>query len=473
MRDDFAKIYDNPHGTRRAILSRGRKNAKTVEAALIVLLHLVGPEARPNSELYSAAQSRDQAAILFRQAAKIIRMSPDLSGVVAIRETAKELACYELGVVYKALSAETSTAFGLSPVVIIHDELGQVRGPQSPLYEALETATAAQEAPLSIVISTQAPTEADLLSILIDDALAGHDPRVVLSLYTAPPNADPFLEETIRLANPAFDLFMNKAEVLAMANDAKRMPARENEYRNLVLNQRVEAHSPFISRAAWEACGGTVREDWEGLPVYGGLDLSSTSDLTALILGAQADGLWHVKPTFWLPAEGLAEKSRADRVPYDIWAKEGFLETTPGKAIEYEWVAYKLRAVFDRYDVRALAFDRWGFKYLKPWLVKAGFTEDELTRFVEFGQGFQSMSPALRDLESLILQERIRHGKHPVLNMCMANAVVQVDPAGNRKLNKAKSTGRIDGATALAEMVGVAPLQEEAVAPSYEMFFLN
>ena len=168
MVEDFKAIYDNPAGTRRAIISRGRKNAKTTESALILLLHLCGPEARPNSQLFSAAQSRDQAAVLFALAAKMVRMSPELAGVVVIRDTAKQLACPELGTLYRALSADASTAYGLSPVLTVHDELGQVRGPKSDLYEALETATAAQEEPLSIIISTQAPTDADLLSVLID-----------------------------------------------------------------------------------------------------------------------------------------------------------------------------------------------------------------------------------------------------------------------------------------------------------------
>jgi hypothetical protein len=162
---------------------------------------------RPNSQLYSAAQSRDQAGLIFMLALKMIRMNPDLGAAVRVRESAKELICPELGISYKALSAEASTAFGLSSSLIIHDELGQVRGPRSSLWEALETATAAQREPLSIIISTQAPSDGDLLSLLIDDAQAGHDPRITLSLYTAPKGLDPFSEEAIRAANPAFDTF--------------------------------------------------------------------------------------------------------------------------------------------------------------------------------------------------------------------------------------------------------------------------
>src|SRR5690606_4166947 len=151
---------------RRAIVSFGRKNGKTALAAWLLLLHLCGPETRPNSQLYSAAQSRDQAAILFSLAAKTVRMSPDLNAVVTIRDTAKQLYCEELGTLYRALSAEASTAYGLSPVFIVHDELGPVKGPPSERYEALETATGARAHPLPIGRSCQGPTDASLPRVL-------------------------------------------------------------------------------------------------------------------------------------------------------------------------------------------------------------------------------------------------------------------------------------------------------------------
>lgn len=446
-------IYDTT--TRRAIISFGRKNAKTTLSAFLLLLHLCGPEARANSQLFSAAQSRDQASILFALAAKMVRMSPDLASVVTIRDTAKQLACSDLGTLYRALSADAATAYGLSPVFTVHDELGQVKGPRSDLYEALETASAAQDQPLSIIISTQAPTDADLLSVLIDDAKQGNDPAQKCWLYTAPLDSDPFSDEAISAANPAFDIFMNKDEVRRQAEDAKRMPSREAAYRNLILNQRVEARNPFVSRAVWEGCG-ELPQDLIGKRIYGGLDLSSVSDLTALVLVAE-DG--DVHPTFWLPGEGLAEKSRNDRVPYDVWARDGWLQTTPGRSIEYEFVAHHLREVFDTCDVQALAFDRYNMRFLKPWLERVGFTEEELERFIEFGQGFVSMSPALRELESMLLNKKLRHGNHPVLSMCAANATVVQDPSENRKFVKAKSSGRIDGMVALAMAVGVMPNQ--------------
>jgi phage terminase large subunit-like protein len=460
MKDDFRAIYDNPHGTRRAIISRGRKNAKTTESAMILALHLCGPEARPNSQLFSCAQSRDQASVLFALAAKMVRMSEALSAYVTVRDTAKQLFCAELGTLYRALSADAATAFGLSPVLTIHDEVGQVKGPRSMLYEAMETATAAQDEPLSVIISTQAPTDADLLSVLIDDAQKGQDPRTVLRLQSAPDGIDPFTEEAIRAANPAFDVFMNKAEVLAMAEDARRMPSRQAEFENLVLNRRIDASSPFVSRSVWSDCSAPVVPDFKGLPVYAGLDLSEVSDLTAFVAAAPVEDVWHVRPTFWLPSMGLAEKARADRVPYDLWARDGWLQTTPGKTVDYEFVAAFLWTFCQSNDVRKIAFDRWNWRHLKPWLLKAGFGEELLEGdaaiFEQMGQGFQSMSPALRDLESALLNRKIAHGGHVVLESCARNATVQADPAGNRKLSKIKSHGRIDGMVALAMAMSVA-----------------
>lgn len=468
QRDWVKLIYDSP--TRMLILSMARKNAKTAMSAFLLLLHLCGPEAKANSQLYSAAQSREQAAVLFELAAKMVRMSPDLKQYVQIRDTAKELLCPELGTIYKALSAEASTAHGKSPIFVVHDELGQVKGPKSDLFDAIETGMTAHDQPLSIVISTQAPTDADLLSMLIDDALTGADPKRKVVLYSASLDSDPFSDDAIRQANPHFDVFMNQEEVRNQALKAKRMPSAESSYRNLVLNQRVESRSPFVSRSVWQE-NGDKPEGLVGKGVYGGLDLSSVSDLTALVLATQEGD---IVPTFWLPEEGLADKARNDRVPYDVWAKDGKLQTTPGRAIEYEFIADYMRWLFDTYNVKAIAFDRYNMRFLRPWLEKVGFTEKELEKFVEFGQGYASMSPALRELESKLLAKKLKHGNHPVLSMCAANAVVADGPtAGTRKFVKAKQTGRIDGMVAMAMAVGVMPQVIEEAPKPLLMFMLG
>ena len=450
QKDEIKNIYDNPAGTRTAILSFGRKNAKTTLAAFLLLLHLVGPEHRVNSQLVSTALSRDQAAILFALAAKIVRMSPSLSPVVGVRDNAKQLYCQALGTLYKALSSDASTNFGSSPVFAVHDELGQVVGPRSALYEAVETGAGAHENPLSVIISTQAPTDADLLSILIDNALEGGDPRTTVSLYTAPMEDEPFAEETIKKANPGFGDFLNAEEVLKSAHDASRMPSRESSYRNLILNQRVDATSPFVSKSVWDSCNDEPAP-LQG-PIWGGLDLSARTDLTALVLVHKQDEIWHVHPYFWTPGEGVRERAKRDRVPYDVWVKEGFLRTTPGATVDYEYIASEIADIIGDEYVSAIAYDRWRIDLMKKELDRIGFN----LPLVPYGQGYKDMSPALDSTESELLNGRLYHGGHPVLTMCAANAVVQQDPAGNRKLAKDKSNGRIDGMVALAMAIAAA-----------------
>lgn len=250
-----------------------------------------------------------------------------------------------------------------------------------------------------------------------------------------------------------------------MARDAQRMPARQAEFENLVLNRRVESNNPFISPYAWKACGGEVDQD--GLRkslVYAGLDLSAVSDLTALVLIGKVGTTWHVRPIFWLPNDGLREKAERDHVPYDVWHDKGFLETTPGATVSYEYIATYLKKIFSEYNIQKLAFDRWNFKFLKPWLLKAGFSEQVITeKFVEFGQGTQSMSPALRALEEVVRDKHLAHGDHPVLTMNAVCAVVEAKDEANRKLSKNRSTGRIDGLVALTMAMGVAPLQAAVI----------
>ena len=466
QRDIIRGIYDTP--TRRAIISFGRKNGKTALSAFLLLLHLVGPEAKANSQLFSAAQSREQAAILFTLAAKVVRMSPDLSQYVVVRDTAKQLACPELGTLYRALSAEASTAYGLSPVFVVHDELGQVRGPRSELYDALETASAAQESPLSIVISTQSPTDADLLSLLIEDARTKADPEIKLWLYTADESLDPFSDEAIRQANPAFGDFQNPKEVRKQAETARRMPSAENGYRNLILNQRVNLTNPFVSRGVWEANSAAPDMGAFDSDVFVGLDLSSQHDLTAVVAVVKRDGKWHGLPTFFAPQEGLAERVHRDRVPYDLWAEQGFIQLTPGKTVDYDYVAQWLVDFCEDHGVVSVRFDRWRIDVFKASLARIGV---ELP-LEPFGQGFKDMTPALDCVERELVEGNICHGGQPVLTMCAANAVAVRDPAGNRKLDKSKATGRIDGMVALAMAMGAASSAAE-VNTDLSDFFSN
>lgn len=451
QRKIILSIYDGT--TRRAVISFGRKNGKTALAAFLLLLHLCGPEARTNSQLFSAAQSRDQAAVLFALAAKMVRMNPDLNDCVIVRDSGKQLFCPELGTLYRALSAEASTAYGLSPVFVVHDELGQVRGPRSELYEALETAAGAQSEPLSVVISTQAPTDADLLSVLIDDAASGKDPKTKLFLYTAPDDCDPFSKAAQKAANPALGDFLNPVEVADQAEAARRMPSRESAYRNLILNQRVDQSSPFVSRNTWASGDGVVdAAAFYRAPVFLGLDLSARNDLTAIVSVVLSGKEWHAQSEFFAPLHGLADRAQRDRAPYDLWHQQGLLTCTPGSSIEYEAIARRLCELCDDYNVQAIAYDRWRIDVLQAELKKLG---RELP-LVPWGQGYKDMSPALDALEGELLNGNVRHGAHPILRWCAANAVATRDPAGNRKLDKGKASGRIDGLQAFAMAMGVA-----------------
>lgn len=450
-------VYSNPYGTHTAILSIGRKNAKTTLIACLLLAHVCGPEAIQGSQIVSGARSKDQAAVVFELASKIVSASPALSNLVRIQPSGKRLVGLSKNVLYRALSAEGKTAMGLSPVVVILDEVGQVTGPTDEFVSALTSAQGAYSNPLLIAISTQAPTDADMLSTWIDSQTNAPDPRVVCHVYAAPQDCALDDRKAWAASNPAMGVFRSIADIEKQCKSAMEMPANEPAFRNLVLNQRVEAVSPFVPRSVWES-NGKAAEDATGLKVWAGLDLSSVSDLTALV---GVDELGGVHSSFWLPSHGLIEKSRKDKVPYDLWLKQGHLNVTQGKAIEYEFVAEYLRGFFDRYDVQNIAFDRYNMRFLMPWLIKAGFSDQEMEKFVEFGQGTASMTPALRDLEVKLLNAQLRHGNHPILNMCAANAKV-VGDSGARKFDKKTARGRIDGMVALAMAVGVMPSEAEA-----------
>lgn len=439
-------VLDNPAGTRKAILSMARKNGKSALISCLLLSYIFGPEAVKNSQIVSGALSKEQASLIFKLARKMIVQIPDWSDHVNIIPSQKILEGKALGVDYKSLASEGSTTMGISPIVILSDESGQIIGPTSDFISALETSQGAYDNPLFVHLSTQAPTDNDLLSREIDGAISSQDPHTVCHVYAADPDCDLMDREQWKKANPALGIFRSEKDLEEQLKEALNMPSKENAARNLLLNQRISMDSPFVSKAVWQS-NGDKPASLRGKKVYGGLDLSSVSDLTGLVL-EDVEGNLEVRA--WLPKEGIIEKAKADRVPYDVWAREGLLTLTPGKAIEYEWVAHELRRVFNEYDVQQINFDRYNMKFLRPWLEKAGFTAKELEKFNEFGQGVVSMSPALRALESSLLQGQIKHGNHPILTMCMGNCVVEHDAAGNRKFTKKKSTGRIDLAVCLA-----------------------
>lgn len=455
------ECYDNPHGTRRGYLSIARKNAKTATIACILLAHIAGPEAVLNSRIVSGAMSKEQAAEVYNYASKMVQLSPELTKAVRIVPSSKKLIGLARNVEYQAISAEGRTAHGKSPVLAILDEVAQVRGPQSDFVDAITTAQGAYKNAMLFAISTQAPNDNDLFSIWLDDARASRDPRIVCHVYEAQAGCELGDREQWYAANPALGKFRSLADVEEQSDRAQRMPSFEPTFRNLVLNQRVEMVAPFISRGIWTLNSQEPDESvFYEEPVFAGIDLSARNDLTAMVMVAFRER-WHVKAIFWTPEKGLRERAKRDRAPYDIWHQQGHIRAVPGASIGYDDVAQDIADALDGCDVRAVAYDRWRFDLLKKELDGLGV---ELP-LVPFGQGFKDMAPAIDTLESALLNEKLAHGGHPVLTMCMANARIEKDAAGNRKLNKQKATGRIDGAVALAMAIGVTPT--EAVSPDF------
>jgi phage terminase large subunit-like protein len=475
QRDFIRDIYE-PHRAgrrvvRRAILSMARKNGKTALIAAIALAHLIGPEAIPNGEIYSAANDRDQAAIVFKFAKQIVELDAELIALVDVVPSTKTMVAKPTGSIYRAVSAEAGTKHGYMPSVVIYDELAQAKN--RDLYDVLDTSFGARREPLFIVISTQSNDPEHILSRLIDDAASGSDPSIICHLFAAKEDCELDDEVEWKRANPALDVFRDREDLETAIRKAQRMPAEEPKVRNLFLNQRVSPTATLIARADWMACAGEVEFE-EGEEVYLGLDLSSVIDLTALVMGSAADPT-KVKPFLWKPADLLVEHSNRDfgtgNLRYLHWHDAGHLLTSPGRSINPEVVALQIAEIHSRYTIRGLAYDRWRINDLLRYFDAIGLAsyKDESesekrgrgyipgagVRIVPWGQGFKDMAPAIDAFELAITERTLVHGDNPVLNWNMANAVATMDPAGNRKLDKDKARFRIDGAVALAMMLGL------------------
>jgi len=458
---------------RRAILSIARKNGKTALIAAIALAHLVGPEAIPNGEIYSAANDRDQAAIVFKFAKQFVELEPELRVAVDIVPSTKTMVGRKTGSVYRAVSAEAGTKHGFLPSVVIYDELAQAKSRE--LYDVLDTSFGARDEPLFIVISTQSNDPEHILSKLIDDGLEGNDPTIICHLYAATEDCELDDREEWMQANPALGTFRNVDDLAAAIRKAQRLPSEEAKVRNLFLNQRVSPTTVLISRGEWLPCAGEVVFD-DGEEIYLALDLSSKVDLTALVMCSadpvkpftleRAQPQIRVRPFFWKPAEYLLEHSRRDfgagSRRYEEWHNQGKLLVSPGRTIDPGVVAEFIAEMVGKYKIRGLAFDRWRvddllreFDRIGLQAYKDGDKEENGLRLVPWGQGFRDMGPAIDAMQLAIVERNLIHPGNPVLNWNMANAVATMDPAGNRKLDKDKARFRIDGAVALAMVLGL------------------
>lgn len=449
---------------RQAVLSKARKNGKTALVAALCLAHLCGPEAVRNGQLYSVAYDREQASVLYKLMTAMIYMDDELFDRLNVIESRKKLFDPVSRSEFTALSSETHGKHGKSSSFIVFDELAQF-GADRELYDIMMTSRGAHADPLVWVISTQAASDNAVLSELIDYGQKVNrgeidDQKFKSFLYSVPADADPWDEQNWYLANPALADFRSLEEMRETADKAKRMPRAEAAFRNLYLNQRVDGAAHFITPSVWADNGAEPDFSlFEELPVQAGLDLSAKNDLTALVLVAHDGERLHVMPFFWTPKEGLRDRADRDRAPYDVWAREGHLIATPGRTIDYRFVAKELASLHGRMTLSSLRFDRWRIddmvralreEGVEAWVDGKDNPIPGGLRMLPHGQGYRDMNPAVEVLEDALANGALCHGMHPVLTMCASNVRVQQDPSGNRKFDKIKSTGRIDGIVALS-----------------------
>lgn len=444
IRAIYATDNEGNRAVRTALITLPRKNGKTQLAAALALCHLLGPESEPRGQVFSAASDREQAAIIYREMEAIILSVPEFEARCHIQSFHKTITDTTTGSVYRAMTADGRKAHGLSPSFMVYDELAQSKDRE--LYDNLTTGTGARKEPLMIIISTQSADPNHIMSELVDYALKIEDgtlpadPAFYGCVYAAPDDCDPWDEETWFECNPALDDFRSLEEMRIFAEQAKKIPAKENVFRNLYLNMRVDAAARWISSSDFEACVGMI-PDLSGRECYAGLDLSSTQDLSALSLcfvPVSEGEPFYTLHYAWCPEDAIKTRSKNDRVPYDLWNRQGHIEATPGAVIDYGFILRRIEAIAKDYDLRAILFDRWGATKIVKDLEDMGLT------VLEFGQGFASMSPPSKEMEKLVLQRNIVFPDNPALAWCFSNVIVETDAAGNVKPSKKRSREKID-----------------------------
>jgi phage terminase large subunit-like protein len=463
QKDFIRKVYRDRPRVRLGIDSKPRGNGKTGMTAGLALAHLLGPEAEPRGEVYSAAVDRTQSAKLFAEMEAIILAVPEFAARANIQRFHKRIEVLEgdgTGSIYEALSSDARKGNSLAPSLWIYDELAQVA--DTELLDNLETAQGKRARSLGLIISTQAESDDHRLSQMIDDGLSGVDPSIVVHLLAAPDDADPFDEAVIRSVNPALGIYLNEEDVFGDARKARRMPAFEPRYRNRRLNQRVhsDSESRLFTLSVWKECALAVnRAALKGRRCFGGLDLSGKDDLTALVLVFPSDDpepVYDVLPIFWTPEGQLGQRVAVEQERFRQWIAAGHLTAIPGPTIRTGFVAAELARLATEFDIEAIAYDRWRIDDFKQDLADADCPVPLEPR----GQGFKDAGPDIEVFVELALTGRLRHGAHPVLTAAVSNAITLSDPAGNMKIDKprgnARGPVRVDGAVALAMALGLA-----------------
>ena len=453
IRDVFGTVRDEEPSMRQynqVYIEIGKKNGKSELGAALALNMLVNDN-EWKAEVYSCASDRQQAAIVFDVAVDMVRQNPTLSKLIKIIPSTKRMVYQPTGSIYQVLSSEVATKHGLNVSACIFDELHTQ--PTRALYDVMTQGSGdARKQPLWFFLTT-AGTDRNSVCWEVHqkalDILEGRkrDPRFYPVVYGLPDDADWQDEQNWYKCNPSLGYTITIDKVRDAYRKALETPADENMFRQLRLNQWVKQSIRWMPMDKWDECGAPViPSEMEGRVCYAGLDLSSTSDLTTLVLvfpPSDESEPYVVLPFFWLPEETLPLRVRRDHVMYDVWEKQGFLQTTEGNVVHYGFIEKFICELGENYNIREIAYDRWNATQMVQNLEDDGFT------MIPFGQGFRDMSPPTKELMRLVLEHRLAHSGHPVLRWNMDNAFVRTDPAGNLKIDKQKSTEKVDGAVAL------------------------
>lgn len=435
-----------------AILSIARRNGKTFIIAVICLALLLSPLSVKNRVIASAAMSREQAALLFRAMAQMIQMSEELSAITKITPSDKRIICTLNQSEYYAMSADKDTGYGKSLAIVVLDESGRITAPHNDFVDMLATSQGSYSKPLFITISTQAPSDSAWLSQQIDDATRSGISTTVCHVYKADEDCKLLDKKQWIKANPGLsEGFRASNDIKKLAESAHRLPMREAGFRNLILNQRVALERLWLAPQVWKQNSGKPdRNVFLEKGAHLGLDLSQKHDLTAAVLCAvDSESIIHVLPFAFTPLNGIEERSRRDRVPYDTWARNGQLIAAPGDTIDYDFVAAFCRDEIEQAGINIISiqFDDWRISDFRKSADREGM--GQCCDWVNVRQGFKSMTPRVEAMETALLQNRVRHGAHPVLNLGASGAIAVSDPTGGRKLDKTKAAKKIDALVAM------------------------
>lgn len=427
-----------------------KKQGKS-ELAAAIALYLLAGDGEWGAEVYGCAADRQQASIVFDVACNMVEQCPALKKRIKPIMSQKRLVYLPLNSFYQVLSAESYTKHGLNVHGVVFDELHAQ--PNRALFDVMTHGSGdARKQPLFFLITT-AGTDRNSICWEIHqkakDILEGrkHDSTFYPVIYGADETDDWSAEKVWQKANPSLGVTVDIDKLRTAYASAKENPAEENLFRQLRLNQWVKQSIRWMPMDAWDKCDFEVEpEKLKGRECYGGLDLSSSTDVTAFVLvfpPRSEEEKYEILPYFWIPEDTLEQRVRRDHVPYDVWKANGQVITTEGNVIHYGYIETFIEELGTTYHIKEIAFDRWGAVQMTQNLEGMGFT------VVPFGQGYKDMSPPTKELMKLVLERKLAHGGNVPLRWMMDNVFVRTDPAGNIKMDKEKSTERIDGAVAL------------------------